>query len=204
MALEMSSSVEKEAKNFRYNPIETHPSGMAINLRKLDRETGHQEVRSRMIAEYNNIALVSTLLLTMAFPFLVGPPEFPDKDSLKFRVFMYAAAIAVTTLLLSSLVSVSLAYNLNMMPTEKELGEFIRKISQLGPGASPNGLPDYLIVCISIGGLNTLVMAVASIHNSMKPTDAWVITVILFTGVFFIAVLSGTVDQWKWKLIKDM
>jgi hypothetical protein len=205
MSLETSAPSQTKRSLNRYAPIEEHNSAMAINLRTISVDAA-TEVRNRMISEYNNTALVSALFLTMTFPVLIAPPEFDvDKDSLRFRVFMYSCAISVSTLSFATLMSVSLSYNLNMMPTEKELGEFIRKISQLGPGLSENGLPDHLIVAVSIGMTSAIVMCITALHITMNSTDAWVITIIMICLVVIpVTILTKLIDIWKWNLLSSV
>lgn len=199
----------KSSKNdSRSLPINEHRSAMAINLRTMDGDAG-SKVRERMNSEYGSVALISALLLNAVFPHLVNPPQFFDgqEDDWRFRTFMFATALAAAFNTFSALMCITLRYQLNMMPTDKELGEYIRKLSQLGKGpiASDNGLPDYIILVTGMGGICMVVMAFTALHMSMKTADAWVAS-ILFVGFGYIPfqIFAATLDGWKWRVLRKL
>jgi hypothetical protein len=180
---------------------------MAVNMRHISENPG-DAVRERMNGEFSNNAVLGALFMSFIFPLLVDPPDFDvETDDVRFRVFMYATSMALSCYVFSTLTSVTLLYQLNMMPGDKQVASFICLLHDMVPRflGLPNGLPDILVIFTGIGGLSMMVMISAALHMTVSTLDAWMMTaMVIIFGYVPMQVIALKIDNWKWETLNAM
>ena len=186
--------------------INQHAGAYSLIFRDIADSDGVSEacsaVRDRLVTEWQNNAMVQSLLLGMVVAMVLAPPDASDPDNISFRVYMYGSALSTLFLTTGVLLDVILLYQINMM-NDATLQRFIVWMGRFRlPGTSPTGLPDILQIITQLGCATYLVALCAAFHTLVKPTDAWVLTAISIALAALLCMFVGGLDKWKWDNLK--
>ena len=188
--------------------IQRHSGAWSLIFREIADKAGVEEacstVRDRLVSEWQNNAMVQSLLLGMVASMALEPPDSSDPQDVAFRFYAYGSGLSTLFLGVGVLLDVTLLYQLNMMNDEM-LQRFIVWMGRFRlPGSSPTGLPDVLQMVTQLGYLTFLIALCASFHTLASPTDAWVLSGIAIALAVMLLAFSIGVDQLKWQGLKGL
>ena len=188
--------------------IQNHGGAWSIIFRSIANKDGVEGacsiVRDRLVSEWQNNAMVQSLLLGMVVGMALAPPDGSDPHDVAFRVYLYGSGFSTLFLGVAVLLDVMLLYQLNMMDDEM-LQHFIVWMGRFRlPFASPTGLPDVLQMLTLFGLLTFLMALCAAFHTLGSPTDAWVLSGVAIALAAMLLGFSIRVDQLKWESLNRL
>ena len=201
---------EKEA----CEKITNHRSAWAIIYRcagdaatASDGQKRGKHVRERLIAEYQNSALINALILTLVATATMNPSQDitqVDQNDPRFRVYMYSCSVSAGACTLGLSTSLTLLYQLNML-LDEDVDDFILFLAKFKCSMfiSPTGLPDILVILSGLAFLSMIAGLCAVVHILCVPVDAWIITGIFIFVVYLpFQIITCKMDAWKWRMLK--
>ena len=188
--------------------IQQHAGAYSLIFRDVVDKIGVSEacgvVRDRLVNEWQNNAMVQSLLLGMVLAMVLAPPDASDPDNVTFRVYMYGSGLATLLLTSGVMLDVILLYQVNMM-NDETLQRFIVWMGHFRlPFASATGLPDVLQLVTMLGFGAFLLAFCAALHTLASPADAWVLTGITIGLAALLFIFSAALDGWKWQNLKHV
>ena len=183
--------------------IQQHAGAYSLIFREVGDKIGVSEacgvVRDRLVNEWQNNAMVQSLLLGMVASMALEPPDSSDPQDVAFRFYTYGSGLSTLFLGVGVLLDVTLLYQLNMMNDEM-LQRFIVWMGRFQlPGSSATGLPDVLQMLTTLGYVAFLIALCAAFHTLASPTDAWVLSGIAIALAVMLLTFMKGVDQLKWQ-----
>ena len=159
-------------------------------------------IRERLISEYSNSGVVAALVLTIVASYLAGDPV-SDVDDPRQRVYMFASTLCCAVQGMVIYLSLTLIYQLNMLPTDDHVRLFILELTRWPWTTSGTGLPDFMMILTVVGALSFMTSVMAAVHVNSPTVDAWVITglVGLLCSPVFLFVVR--IDAWKWRQLRS-
>ena len=161
-------------------------------------------IRERLISEYSNSGVVAALLLTIVAAYLAGNPV-SDVDDPRQRVFMFASALCMSVQVMMIYLSLTLIYQLNMLPTDDQVRLFILELSRwrIPLLTSGTGLPDIMMILTVVGALSFMTSVMAAVHVNSPTVDAWVITGLVGFCNVPLLLFVVRLDAWKWRQLQS-